>query len=235
MKIHISIFGSAIFGLAIWAAIGAAAAAESQSRPSDTASTPTVNVRKTEGSQPAMTSQDDPTSPVAKVDLKVGDAAPRFKALDQDGKPFDSKKKLGKTLVVYFYPAAMTGGCTAQACAYRDNSARLAELGAEVVGVSGDTPEGLKLFRQAEGLNFTLLSDPKGEVARSFGVPTRDGGELRRVVDGVSHLLSRGVSASRWTFVIGPDGTILHKNAKVTAADDSSQVIELLEKLAKKE
>ena len=165
------------------------------------------------------------------VDLQVGDAAPHFKTVDQDGKAWDSDDVIGKkTLVVYFYPAAMTPGCTKQACAFRDDSTKLKDANTEVVGISGDTAENLKLFEKAHQLNFRLLADPDGAIAKAFGVPLRDGGEIQREVDGVQHTLKRGVTASRWTFVIGLDGKIAVKNTKVDAPNDSQTVLEWLSK-----
>jgi thioredoxin-dependent peroxiredoxin len=97
--------------------------------------------------------------------LSLGDDAPVFKAFADDGSTWDIQNYLGKKyIVVYFYPAAMTGGCTKQACSYRDHREDLLAAGVEVVGVSGDKVESLRLFKQAENLNFTLLSDEKGEI-----------------------------------------------------------------------
>ncbi len=161
--------------------------------------------------------------------LAVGDKAPGFKATADDGSTWDVKQYLGKNfIVVYFYPAAMTGGCTAQACAYRDRKNDLQEAGAVVVGVSGDKVEGLRLFKLAENLNFPLLSDEKGDIARAFGVPTGDGGAIKRTVEGVEHELVRGVTARRWTFIIGKDGNIVYKNDSVNAGNDTEEVLNFL-------
>ena len=109
--------------------------------------------------------------------LNVGDRAPIFEARADDGAIWRSREHVGRsTLVVYFYPAAMSSGCTTQACLFRDNRSVLQELGAEVVGVSGDRIDALKAFKGVNQLNFPLLSDTAGAVARSFGVPTRAGG-----------------------------------------------------------
>lgn len=161
--------------------------------------------------------------------IEVGDKAPAFSGKAQSGEAWDAAEHLGKkNIVVYFYPAAMTGGCTKQACGFRDNKADLDALDAIVVGVSGDKPEGLALFEKANKLNFTLLADYDGALAKAFGVPTRKGGSIEREVDGSTFTLERGVSASRWTFVIGKDGTIIHKSDKVAAAEDSKNVIAAL-------
>ena len=122
--------------------------------------------------------------------LSIGDKIPRFKATADDGSTWDISKYLGKDyIMVYFFPGAMTSGCTKQACSYRDRQDDLTSANAIVVGISGDTPENLKLFKQAENLNFPLLSDEKGNLANSFGVPTGEGASIKRTVDGVEHEL----------------------------------------------
>ena len=164
--------------------------------------------------------------------LNVGDKASAFSTLDDQGKQWKSGDLVGsKHLVVYFYPAAMTGGCTKQACAFRDDRSKLAKLNALVVGVSGDKPEGLSHFKKAENLNFTLLSDEKGDLAQKFGVPFGKGGVIEREVDGKKVILSRGVTPKRWTFVISKDGKVVYKNDKVNAAKDSHAVCLVLAKL----
>jgi len=165
--------------------------------------------------------------------LSVGDKAPEFKALADDGTTWNISKYLGnKYIVVYFYPAAMTGGCTKQACSYRDHKDDLQSAGIEVVGISGDKIENLRLFKQAENLNFTLLSDEKGDIARTFGVPLTDGGAIKRTVNGTEHDLLRGVTAKRWTFVIGRDKKIIYKNEAVNAEKDTEEVLNFIKQQA---
>ena len=162
-------------------------------------------------------------------ELKVGDKAPKFKTLADDGSTWNVKDYLGKkNIVVYFYPAAMTGGCTKQACAYRDFKTDIESANAVVVGVSGDNIAGLKLFKQAHDLNFTLLSDESGEIAGKFGVPTRDGGTITKEVDGKSFDLVRGNTASRWTFIIDKKGKVVYKNDEVSATKDTEEVLEFI-------
>lgn len=162
-------------------------------------------------------------------ELKVGDKAPTFKTLADDGTTWNAKDYLGKKIiVVYFYPAAMTGGCTKQACAYRDYKSDIESANAVVVGVSGDNVEGLKLFKQAHDLNFTLLSDESGEIAGKFGVPLRDGGTITREIDGQSFDLVRGTTASRWTFVIDKKGKVVYKNDEVNATKDTEEVLSFI-------
>jgi peroxiredoxin Q/BCP len=161
--------------------------------------------------------------------LNIGDKVPGFEAVADDGSTWKLKDYVGeKYLVVYFYPAAMTGGCTAQACAYRDLSSDLASENAMVVGVSGDNVEGLKFFKKAHNLNFTLLSDETGEIAQLFGVPTRDGGVFKSEFNGQPFELERGITTSRWTFIIDKDGKVVYKNEQVDARKDTGEVLSFL-------
>ena len=161
--------------------------------------------------------------------LKIGDKAPEFKTLADDGSVWDSKSFVGeKYVVVYFYPAAMTGGCTKQACAYRDLKTEIESADAVVVGVSGDNVEGLKIFKKANDLNFTLLSDENGEIAHKFGVPTREGGTITREINGQNFDLVRGTTASRWTFIIDKQGKIVYKNEQVDASKDTEEVLSFI-------
>ena len=165
----------------------------------------------------------------AQTELKIGDKAPQFKTKADDGSTWNVNDYLGKKhIVVYFYPAAMTGGCTKQACAYRDLKTEIESADAVVVGVSGDNVEGLKLFKKAHDLNFTLLSDESGEIAEKFGVPTRDGGTITREIDGQSFDLVRGTTASRWTFIIDKKGKVAYKNDQVNATKDTEEVLNFI-------
>jgi thioredoxin-dependent peroxiredoxin len=162
--------------------------------------------------------------------VDVGQKAPAFEATDDQGQEWKSADHIGKgMLVVYFYPAAMTPGCTKQACAFRDDMKTLTEKGVEVVGVSGDEVRNLQFFKKVHGLNFTLLSDPKGKIAKAFGVPFGKGGKLKRTIDGEPQVLTRGMTASRWTFVIDKEGKIILKETKVNAPNDSKAVIKAIE------
>lgn len=167
------------------------------------------------------------------VDLKVGDAAPSFSAMDDSGKEWKSSDHVGKkVIVVYFYPADMTGGCTKQACGFRDDMKTLTEKGVEVVGVSGDSVKNHQLFKKAHELNFTLLADTDGKVAEKFGVPlTRGEKSVKATIDGKEETLTRTVTEQRWTFVIDKAGKIATKNTKVNAAEDSKAIQEVVEKL----
>ena len=169
------------------------------------------------------------------VDLKVGDPAPKFQSTDDQGKPWKSSDYFGKkVVVVYFYPADLTRGCTLQACAFRDDMKKLADKGVEIIGISGDSVKNHQLFKKVHKLNFTLLADEKGDVAKKFGVPLKPGGTIKtQDLEGNAVELTRGVTASRWTFVIGKDGKIAFKETDVNPAEDSKKIIGVVEKLNK--
>lgn len=164
------------------------------------------------------------------VTLNKGDKAPNFTAVDEAGIPWSLKSHLGaKTIVLYFYPAAMTGGCTKQACAYRDMKDQFDSEDVIIVGISGDKPENLQVFKKAHQLNFTLLSDGTGAIASLYGVPTKEGGSISREINGANIELSRDVTTRRWTFIIDKDGFIEYIDKEVDAANDSKQVFEFLQ------
>lgn len=173
-----------------------------------------------------------PETKPKEVVLKVGDDAPEFSGRTDEDKLWKSKDHVGKKiLVVYFYPADMTGGCTAQACAYRDALAKLKRDDVEVIGVSGDSVENHQTFKREYKLNFTLLADPDGTIAKAFGVKTAPGGTIQREIDNQVVALTRGTTAMRWTFIIDLDKKIAYKDTKVNAAKDSEKVLEVIEKL----
>ena len=101
--------------------------------------------------------------------LSPGDPAPAFTLPDADGSPVSLADFAGRRVVVYFYPAAGTPGCTAQACDFRDELAGFEGAGFAVVGISPDPVAELARFRDAEGLTFPLLSDPDREVLTAYG------------------------------------------------------------------
>jgi len=129
--------------------------------------------------------------------LEVGDKAPAFSLSDADGNTVKLSDFKGRKVIVYFYPAASTPGCTKQACDFRDSLAQLNEAGLAVVGISPDKPAKLAKFRDAEGLTFPLLSDPDREVLTAwgaFGEKTMYGKKVQGVI--------------RSTFVVDEKGTI---------------------------
>jgi len=169
--------------------------------------------------------------------VKVGDKAPAFVAKDEQGKTWNSKDHVGKKVVVlYFYPADFTGGCTSQACGYRDAIEKSGSKGVEIVGVSGDSAETHALFKSHHKLNFTLLADDKGDIAKKFGVPVGKGGESPTIdAKGEKGKAPRGVTISRWTVVIDRSGNVaaiddVGKGAK----DDAQRVADLIKGLEKK-
>jgi len=179
----------------------------------------------------------------AHVDLSVGAAAPIFKSIDDRGRPWASGDHVGKQyVVIYFYPADFTTGCTKQAESFRDTMNTLTDQDVAVIGVSGDSVLNHHLFKQTWKLNFTLLADDAGQVAAKFGVPTLPGGKVvprgpdRKILmdeNGKPIRLERKTSFARWTFIIGKDGKILYKNTKVHPVNDSKQVLGFIEKLKK--
>jgi peroxiredoxin Q/BCP len=166
---------------------------------------------------PAPAVAQEPEKPVV---LEVGDEAPEFESVDDAGKPWTSSDHVGeKILVVYFYPKDMTPGCTKQGQCYRDAMAEFKDKDVEVVGVSGDTVESHQEFKKAEKLNYTLLADPEGKVAKAFGVKRLGGGDT--------------FIAERWTFVIDQEGRIAYKDDNVKSDQDVINVLKVVAKLKK--
>jgi peroxiredoxin Q/BCP len=129
--------------------------------------------------------------------LAPGDPAPDFELTTDTGETLRLADLAGNRVVLYAYPAAMTPGCTTEACDFRDSLSSLKAAGLEVVGISPDSPTKLASFRDSEGLNFPLMSDPDKSVLTAYGAF----GEKKnygRTVQGVI----------RSTFVIGPDSRI---------------------------
>lgn len=170
------------------------------------------------------------------VTLNVGDAAPSFQVKDDTGKEWKSEDHIGKKIVViYFYPADMTGGCTKQACGFRDDMKSLVDQGVEVVGVSGDSVKNHQLFKKEHDLNFPLLADTEGKVAEKFGVPVTPGEKtVKATIDGKEELLTRTVTTARWTFVIDKSGKIAAKDTMVKAAEDSKAIQKVVQGLQTK-
>lgn len=146
--------------------------------------------------------------------LSPGDKAPAFTLSDASGSKVSLKDFAGRSVLLYAYPAAMTPGCTTQACDFRDNLAAFAGPGLDVVGISPDTPEKLAEFAAAERLPFTLLSNPDHRVMEKYGA----WGEKKlygKVVTGVI----------RSTFVISPSGRIEHAFYNVKATGHVAKLI----------
>jgi len=169
----------------------------------------------------------------ASAQVSLGEKVSKFSATDQNGSKWALKKEMKSVeyMVIYFYPAAFTGGCTKQACTYRDQKAELDGVNAGLIGVSGDSPETLKLFALEHQLNFTLLSDESGELAELFGVPHSEGETIQREINGKTFDLSRGSTIKRWTFILDNKGILIYKDAEVNAAEDSKKVMEFISSL----
>ena len=139
--------------------------------------------------------------------LEAGQAAPAFTLPDQNGDHVSLADFAGKNVIIYFYPAALTPGCTTQACDFRDSLASLQAAGYVVLGISKDTPAKLKKFEEQEGLTFPLLSDPDLTVHNAYGT-FGEKSMYGKIVQGVI----------RSTFVVAPDGKLSHAlyNVKAT-------------------
>jgi peroxiredoxin Q/BCP len=139
--------------------------------------------------------------------LAAGDPAPDFTLTTDNGDTLSLKDLRGRRVVLYAYPAAMTPGCTTQACDFRDSLASLQAAGYEVVGISPDKPEKLATFRERDAITFPLVSDPDKAVLIAYGAY------------GEKQLYGKTVTGViRSTFVIGPDGAVEHAfyNVKAT-------------------
>jgi len=139
--------------------------------------------------------------------LNVGDVAPPFTLPDADGTPVSLSDFAGRPVIVYFYPAAMTPGCTTEACDFSSARAPLDGGGYVVLGISPDKPEKLAKFREKEDLTITLLSDADRSVMTAYGAY----GEKK-----MYGKTSQGVIRS--TFVVGADGKVEQawRNVKAT-------------------
>ena len=145
--------------------------------------------------------------------LQPGDKAPPFVLQDDTGSEVSLESLRGRKVIVYFYPAAMTPGCTKQACDFSDSLEQLQGQGYEVVGISPDQPEKLARFRERDNLTITLLSDPDKAVMTSYGAF----GEKKlygKVVQGVI----------RSTFVLDEEGTIEHAMYNVKATGHVAKI-----------
>jgi thioredoxin-dependent peroxiredoxin len=130
--------------------------------------------------------------------MKPGSVAPEFELTDQDGKPWSLSATLADgPVVLFFYPAAFTTGCTKEACYFRDITAEFKAAGATIVGISRDDVATQKRFDDEYGLGYPVLSDEGGKVAAAYGIK-------RRIP---------GLPAKRVTFVIAPDGKVVEEIA----------------------
>ena len=149
---------------------------------------------------------------------KVGRVAPAFTLLNQDGKKVSLKDyRDKKNVVLYFYPKAMTPGCTVQACGIRDTKRRFSSRQAVILGISTDPLKQLVKFRDKEKLNFDLLSDEDHKVADKYGVW------------GLKKFMGREyMGIKRMSFIIGKDGKLKHVMEKVNTKTHHDDVLEML-------
>ena len=151
--------------------------------------------------------------------LQVGDKIPNFTAKDTNNNDFDSITIVGqKPVVIYFYPKDNTPGCTAQACSFRDQYEDFKDLGAEVIGISGDTVSSHEKFAKRYKLPFLLLSDNSGKLRKLFGVKT--------------NLL--GLIPGRVTYIADHSGTIQLIFDSIMATKHIPKALEFLKKLNNK-
>ncbi len=149
--------------------------------------------------------------------LEVGAKAPAFSLPDADGNTVKLSDYKGRKVIIYFYPAASTPGCTKQACDFRDSLAELNEAGLDVIGISPDKPEKLAKFRDNEGLTFPLLSDPDRTVLTAygaFGEKTMYGKTVQGVI--------------RSTFLVDEKGNVEVAQYNVKAAHTSTKIQKLI-------
>lgn len=146
--------------------------------------------------------------------LKIGDQAPNFSSIDQDGNDISLEDYKGKKLVLFFYPKASTPGCTVEACDLRDNYAAFVSKGYDVLGVSADSQKRQKNFRNKYKFPYPLLADEEKEVINAFGVwgPKKFMG---RAYEGIH----------RTTFVIDEKGVIEDVILKVKTKQHTSQIL----------
>lgn len=149
--------------------------------------------------------------------LSAGTLAPDFSLSDQDGNPVRLSDLRGKKVLIYFYPKAMTPGCTTQACGLRDVNSELAALNVVVLGISPDPAKRLKKFEERDSLNFRLLADEDHTVADAFGVwgPKKFMG---KEYDGIHRL----------SFLIDEEGKIVHRFDKFKTSDHHQVVLDLI-------
>lgn len=149
--------------------------------------------------------------------LKVGDKAPEFKGVDQNGNAIDLSQYAGKKVALYFYPKDDTPGCTAQACNLRDNFDVLKAKGIEVIGVSTDSVKSHTKFVDKFKLNFTLIADEDKEIVEKFGVW------------GLKKFMGREyMGTNRTTFLIDEQGVIEGVISKPKTNAHAEEILEIL-------
>lgn len=142
------------------------------------------------------------------------ETAPAFEAMDQDERLISLEHFKGKWVIIYFYPKALTPGCTVQACALRDGMDELTRLGVVVLGISPDKPKPLKKFKESEQLNFILLSDATHQIAEAYGA------WQEKSMYGKTYM-----GMARMTVVVNPAGKVVQVWPKVDPKTHYDQVL----------
>lgn len=152
-----------------------------------------------------------------RVILEAGMPAPLFSLPDQDGTVHSLEEMRGEKVIVFFYPAAMTPGCTTQACDFQESTEQLKAAGYRVLGISRDDAQKQQRFAERDGLEYPLLSDPNTDVHRAYGAfGTKN--NYGRIIEGVI----------RSTFVINAEGRIEHALYNVKATGHVARVKKML-------
>ena len=151
----------------------------------------------------------------------INKPAPAFEALSDNNETVSSDQLIGKWLILYFYPKDNTSGCTAEACSFRDNMERIAALNCNVVGVSPDSTLSHEKFKKNHNLNYILLSDSEKKICYDYGV------WVEKSMYGKKYM---GVERS--TFLINPEGIIVHEWRKVKVSGHVDEIIHEFNKLA---
>ncbi len=149
--------------------------------------------------------------------MEIGEKAPEFTSVDQNGEKIALKDFKGKWVVLYFYPRADTPGCTVEACGFRDSFKRIEKTGAVVLGVSPDEAKAQKKFEEKYDLPFTLVADADKTICNLYGVIQEKNMYGKKVM-----------GVARTTFAIGPDGKIKHIFHKVKPEGHAEEVLEYL-------
>src|SRR5271167_4058615 len=151
--------------------------------------------------------------------MEIKSKAPDFTLPDENGNPVSLDQFRGQNVVLFFYPRANTPGCTIEACGFRDSYSKLQKAGLVVLGISPDTPKAPLKFKEKYDLPYTLLADDQKEVAKKFGV-LKEKNMYGKKVMGIA----------RTTFLIGPDGKLVHIFESVKPDGHAEEVLAQVKK-----
>ena len=152
--------------------------------------------------------------------INIGEPAPNFSLVDQNDQLINLQDLRGQPVIVYFYPKAMTPGCTVQACGIRDSHRELAKLNIRTLAISPDMPVRLKKFEDKHDLNFTLLSDPDNSVAKAYDV-----WQLKKFMG------KEYMGIVRTSFIVDANGILVAKTAKVNTKTHHVDIVEQYQQL----